>query len=126
MPTSAILFLVALAICLAIDVAGVMAAVRLWRARPSGARMGKSTATYLVLTIVIVVIVAGAMLNAVLSATGVIGGESFDPSQKARVLAEGISELLNTAAFATLVATPWAIAVLIYARLRRSSDPQRR
>jgi len=35
---------------------------------------------------------------------GAVGGESFDPSQKARILAEGISEAMNCTAFGLIVA----------------------
>jgi len=35
---------------------------------------------------------------------GAVGGESVDPSQKARILAEGISEAMNCTAFGLLVA----------------------
>jgi len=35
---------------------------------------------------------------------GAVGGESVDPSQKARILAEGISEAMNCTAFGLIVA----------------------
>src|SRR5262249_61049016 len=35
---------------------------------------------------------------------GAVGGESVDPSQKARILAEGISEAMNCTAFGLMVA----------------------
>jgi hypothetical protein len=49
-----------------------------------------------------------------------VGSTGIDPSQKARVLGETISEMMNCGAFASLVALPsailWAIALW---RLRR-------
>ena len=36
----------------------------------------------------------------VLNSFGAVAGESVDPSQKARILAEGISEAMNCTAFA--------------------------
>jgi hypothetical protein len=53
-------------------------------------------------------------------AFGATGGESIDPSQKARVLAEGISEALNCAAFAFLVLV--SVATVIGALLWRRSE----
>jgi len=48
-----------------------------------------------------------------IKAFGAVGGESVDPSQKARILAEGISEAMNCTAFGLLSAitclTGWAI-----------------
>lgn len=46
---------------------------------------------------------------------GAVGGESVDPSQKARILAEGISEAMNCTAFGLIVAIP---ALLAYAVLQ--------
>src|SRR5229473_2072169 len=52
-----------------------------------------------------------AMLNGLLGTIagliksfGAVGGESVDPSQKARILAEGISEAMNCTAFGLIVA----------------------
>src|SRR5437868_9467998 len=39
-----------------------------------------------------------------IKAFGAVGGESVDPSQKARILAEGISEAMNCTAFGLIVA----------------------
>jgi len=39
-----------------------------------------------------------------IKAFGAVGGESIDPSQKARILAEGISEAMNCTAFGLLAA----------------------
>jgi len=41
---------------------------------------------------------------------GAVGGESVDPSQKARILAEGISEAMNCTAFGLIVAIPALVA----------------
>jgi len=45
---------------------------------------------------------------------GAVGGEAIDPSQKARVLAEGISAAINCTAFAFLVLLPVAAAVAVW------------
>jgi hypothetical protein len=52
-------------------------------------------------------------------AFGAIGGESVDPSQKARILAEGISEAMNCTAFSLVVWVPSAITALVITRKRR-------
>lgn len=51
-------------------------------------------------------------------AFGAIGGESVDPSQKARILAEGISEAMNCTASGLLFVLPALIAVKLIARKR--------
>jgi hypothetical protein len=71
------------------------------------------------------VAVAGAglgVLFGLIQAFGAVGGESVDPSQKARILAEGISETFNCVALG-LVTTPLPIAALIaiVIRTRRAS-----
>jgi hypothetical protein len=53
----------------------------------------------------------GAVIGIIKSCSAV-GGESVDPSQKARILAEGISEAMNDAAFAMLVMLVSGAAVL--------------
>jgi biopolymer transport protein ExbB/TolQ len=52
------------------------------------------------------------VLFGLIKAFGAVGGESVDPSQKARILAEGISEAINCVAVG-LVTGPLPIAVLI-------------
>ena len=43
-------------------------------------------------------------ITGLIKAFGAVGGESVDPSQKARILAEGISEAMNCTAFGLLAA----------------------
>jgi biopolymer transport protein ExbB/TolQ len=45
-------------------------------------------------------------ITGLIKAFGAVGGESVDPSQKARILAEGISEAMNCTAFGLLTAIP--------------------
>ena len=52
-----------------------------------------------------------------IKAFGAIGGESVDPSQRAQILAEGISEAMNCAA-SGLVTGPLPIAALIAIAMR--------
>lgn len=81
---------------------------------------------------------AAALLAAVLSVAAVVGiavglwvasgaakGERVDPSQKARVLAEGLSEGINWAALAFVLSLPVGVAVAARrwrAWKRRTSD----
>ena len=53
-------------------------------------------------------------ITGLIKAFGAVGGESVDPSQKARILAEGISEAMNCTAFGLMVAI---IALLGFAVL---------
>jgi biopolymer transport protein ExbB/TolQ len=53
-------------------------------------------------------------ITGLIKAFGAVGGESVDPSQKARILAEGISEAMNCTAFGLMVAL---IALMGYAVL---------
>jgi hypothetical protein len=55
----------------------------------------------------------------VIKAFGAVGGESIDPSQKARILAEGISEAMNCTAIGLLLMLPASIGFLIYAAVVR-------
>ena len=55
-----------------------------------------------------------------IKAFGAVGGESVDPSQKARILAEGISEAMNCTAFGLLAAII-ASSASPFSTARRSS-----
>jgi hypothetical protein len=106
----------------AINIAGLVVGIRLWRARASGASAQVRFATPLVIA-ACTTLVAIALLTTVagvIKALGAVGGESVDPSQKARILAEGISEAMNMIALATLIATPVSLAILLYAGFRTS------
>jgi hypothetical protein len=47
-----------------------------------------------------------------------MGGESVDPSQKARILAEGIAQAMNCTAFGTPFGVPSAIVLALLTRKR--------
>lgn len=57
------------------------------------------------------------VLSGLIKVFGAVGGESVDPSQTARILAEGISEAVNCAAVG-LVTGPLPIAALIVIAIR--------
>jgi biopolymer transport protein ExbB/TolQ len=52
-------------------------------------------------------------------AFGAVAGESVDPSQRARILAEGISEAMNCTAFAMVVCSIGMALGLAYWLIRR-------
>jgi hypothetical protein len=76
--------------------------------------------------IVVGVLVSSAVLGGLgtiiglVKMSGAVGGESVDPSQKARILAEGISEAMNCTALSVLVWIPSAVTLAIVTRPRGS------
>ena len=56
---------------------------------------------------------------------GGVGGESSDPSQKARILASGIAEAMNWTALGLLVWIPSAIALAFLTRKYRAPTIKR-
>ncbi len=120
---AAILGLALFTLCLVVDVAGVVVAIRLWRVRRIGVPPKPTTIAFLVFTVVVALLVFAALVHAVVTAVGAGRGESVDPSQKARMLAEGISEFMNVSAFCILILMPLAVGVLIYARNRGRHNP---
>jgi hypothetical protein len=88
---------------------------RLWRRRKElgfGRRM--------LVLVVGALVLFGALgtLAGLVKAFGAVGGESVDPSQKARILAEGISEAMNCTAFGILFGLPSSIALALLTRKR--------
>lgn len=68
----------------------------------------------------------GGTLVGLVKAFGAVGGESVDPSQKARMLAEGISEAMNCTALGLLTWLPAVVALLVVmAKARRAANPTR-
>ncbi len=61
-------------------------------------------------------------LVGLVKAFGATGGESVDPSQKARILAEGISEAMNCTAAGLLLWLPSVIALTVLARRRKTQS----
>jgi 4-amino-4-deoxy-L-arabinose transferase-like glycosyltransferase len=58
----------------------------------------------------------GGTLVGLVMAFGAVGGESIDPSQKARILAEGISEAPNYLAFGVALWIPSLLLALVVER----------
>jgi len=61
-------------------------------------------------------------LVGLLKAFGALGGASVDPSQKARIIAEGISAALNCTAAGLLLWLPSLIALTVLTRARRAGS----
>ena len=94
---------------------------RIWKRKPRA-----SAATWVIALFVSVAAtfaVFGTLVGLVM-AFGAVGGESVDPSQKARILAEGISVAMNCTAFGVLLWIPSMIVALVLTRpeKRGSSD----
>jgi biopolymer transport protein ExbB/TolQ len=88
---------------------------RVWRRRGQMADRTK---------IITLVVVAAAIFGGVgtivglVKAFGAVGGESADPSQRARVLAEGIAGAMNWTIFGVIVWVPSVIALAFARRTR--------
>ncbi len=94
----------------------------LWLARRVWKRRSELTAPTKAIAIVCAVAAPWAAVGTligVVKAFGAVGGESVDPSQKARILAEGISEAMNCMALGVLVWIPSAIVVFILSRRKK-------
>jgi len=116
------------AVWLLIGVSGGVGTVwlvrRVWkqRSRPGLAlKMGAS----LVMTSALLVVFG--VVFGVLTALGAVGGESVDPSNKARLLAEGLSEAMNSTAFGLVVWIPSMIVTVVLLRkdqaIRSQDEP---
>lgn len=62
-------------------------------------------------------------LLGVVAGFGAVGGESVDPSQKARILAEGIAQTMNSVAFSLFVWLPSLIVALVVTRGGKDRTP---
>jgi biopolymer transport protein ExbB/TolQ len=90
---------------------------RLWKKRKDLSPRAKAVA---------VVVASSALVGALggllglLKGLGEVDGESLDPAQKARILAEVISEEMNWTACGIVVWLPSAIALLLMTRKRKA------
>jgi hypothetical protein len=73
------------------------------------------------LAILLVLWSALGIVIGLIKAFGAVGGEAVDPSQKARILAEGISEALNFTVVSLFVWLPSTIAVVLLMRKPRET-----
>ena len=105
-----VLVLVWVLLALAAGVWTAFLVLRIWR-RPRGSSLLTKVLSACVGATA--VLGAGGTLLGLIKAFGAVGGESIDPSQKARILAEGISEAMNCTAFGLLFWVPCVIAVLL-------------
>jgi len=91
---------------------------RLWRRRKE---LGLGRRTLVLVVGALVLFGALGTLAGLVKAFGAVGGESVDPSQKARILAEGISEAMNCTAFGILFGVPSSIALALLTRKREGN-----
>jgi len=90
---------------------------RLWKKRTALSPRARTMAA-----IVAGAAMVGALgtLAGLLKAFGAVGGESVDPSQKARILAEGISEAINCTVFGIAI---WLPSAIILSAMMRKRGP---
>jgi hypothetical protein len=98
----------AVTILLAFGVSRALGRRGLWVGRVAGAASAAPLAYALVLA-------AAGVVKGLIG----VGSASADPSQKARALAEGISEWMNCSALGALLLIPAAVAVLLLKRRRQ-------
>jgi hypothetical protein len=86
-----------------------------------------STASKLVAAVVCGSALVGGLgtLAGLVMAFGAVGGESVDPSQKARMLGEGIASAMNCFAFGLLTWLPSTVALLVMTRPRKAKPDRR-
>lgn len=106
---------------LLLGIAGV-AVTAWWLRRVWKRRNDLPLRTKIVAVVVASSALAGALgtLLGLVKAFGAVGGESVDPSQKARVLAEGIAEAMNWTALEIFVWLPSTIALFFVMRTHRN------
>ena len=90
--------------------------VRIWKHRPR--RSAAPWIAALVVGIAMAFVAFGAIIGLV-TALGAVGGERVDPSQKARILAEGISAAMNCTAFGILLWVPSMIVAFLLTRQKK-------
>ena len=107
--------LTALAVCLvSLTIAGTGASVLIATLLTSRSR---ASLLFRIVFIAVGLFFAAGMVGSVaglVKSFGAIGGESVEPSQKARILAEGISEAMNCTAFALVAILIGGIGTLGY------------
>lgn len=108
----------------AIDGWGLLVGYRLWRDRKKPGSSSKISVRGFLAGGVVVFLGTNCVGVAagVLTAVGSARGESIDPSQKARLLAQGISEAMNCSVFGLLGCLPISLAILGYAFVRARRD----
>jgi biopolymer transport protein ExbB/TolQ len=114
----------ALAVWFVLGVIGTLATLwlvrRVWKRRAERPLAARGTAA-----LVVAAAAYGALgtLAGLVKAFSAVGGESVDPSQKARILAEGIAQAMNCTAFGIIIWVPSAIAAFVLGRRRPAPPP---
>src|SRR4051812_7920001 len=92
-------------------------------------RWRKQKRTSFALKLVSMVVVLAALFGALGTCLGVmrafaaVGGEGIDPSQKARLLAQGIAQAMNCTALGLIVWFPGTLALLLVTRADKERTP---
>jgi hypothetical protein len=112
------------AFCFVVNAVAIVIGVRLWHNR-STLRGASPPSTSALVVGIATLLVTAATLGSLASVTMVAtagGGESVDLSQRAQILTFGLFHA-KLVAFGTLVGTPVALAILVYAAVRGSGRP---
>ena len=96
-------------------VATVWWSLRLWRRRTALQLPTRAVAT---IAAAAALVGAGGTVIGLVKAFGAVGGESTEPSQKARMLGEGIAAAMNCTAFGMIVWLPSVIILVVMLRKR--------
>lgn len=106
--------MIAWLVMVALDVGLVVVAVRSARRDRPRARLRRLALAYLALLVASSVVGVAIGVRAAFSA---VGGEAVDPSQKARVLGQGIAEAMNGTAFGVgSFFIPMVVAFVLFLR----------
>src|SRR5882724_9390253 len=104
---------------LLLGIAGAIATAwwsrRIWKRRNTLPLRTRAVA--MVVAVAAMVGALGSLIGLV-KAFGAIGGESVDPSRKARILAEGISEAMNCTALGFVIGLPSVVVLAFLLRTR--------
>jgi hypothetical protein len=115
-----VITVILLAFLLLATVFGTRALYRIWKRRDEFALGTKLAAV--ALAAFAISCLFGVVVG-LLSAFGAMGGEVLDPSQKARILTEDISGLMNGMDLGVLVGVPSSILLYVLTRPRKRSKP---
>lgn len=108
--------LILLAALLLVTALGARALYRIWKRRDE---FGFVTKLGAVVAAAFAISCLFGIVLGLIMVLGAIGGEASDPSQKARVLAEGISGVMNGVTLGVLIGVPSAILLYVLTRSRK-------
>lgn len=113
--------MLALLIVVMMDAGLIYCALRLRRHDRARRQLAWLTLAYLLLWFVATI---ASVFVAVVKSMGAVGGVSLDPSQKARILGEGIADAMNASVVVSLgLLAPFVVAMALYLSAPNDSPP---